>query len=372
MIKSEKELLTIINELQEKTPKTSLLLFRGQTNKYDKVRSGRARPDAFIVPEIENGWNTIVSRISTNPSNNKKYNKAVLQHYGFPTFYLDLTSNPLTASWFACNEFTPLKPTLWIGNTFRYQDETTYTSIDNGIGYVYVLEIPNFEHLIKNDELFDISEEARFDRPGKQDAYLMLDQPPRLPNPNDFVKEILEIDRKNFKSSKGIKELFPHPNSDKGYADLLDVPFVQLPSFYMKDPNEEREQKENEKNHEDKTEIDLDKYFVVGRRAIKIPFYVEDKNDLFEFNPKWKDTTIFEPSSFRLWKTDKFDLEEIHEGQKSILGETTKITLSPLAFHKLISNETEINLEWPKVNSNSIFFTKSVLDHDKVIDHGPP
>lgn len=99
---------------------------------------------------------------------------------------------------------------------------------------------------------------------------------------------------------------------------------------------------------------------------------MEDKNDLFEFKPKWKDTTIFEPSSFRLWKTEQFNLEEIHEGQRSVLGETTKITLSPLAFHKLLIEEKEIGLEWPKVNSDSILFTKSVLDHDKVIDHAPP
>jgi len=361
MIKSEQELSTIIKEFPKKIPETSLLLFRGQTNKYDKIRSGRARPDAFIIPEIENGWNTIVNRISTNTSNNKKYNQAILQHYGFPTFYLDLTSNPLTAAWFACNEFTPLKPTMWIGNTFRYHDDTTYTQIEEGIGYVYILEIPNYYTMIQDDELFDITKETRFDRPQKQGAYLMLDQPPRLPNPNDFVKEIIEIDRKQFRSSKGIKELFPHPNSDKGYADLLDVPFVQFPSFYMNDKKEEKE-----------TEIDLDKYFVVGRRAIKIPFYVEDKDDLFEFNPKWKDTTIFEPSPFRLWKTEQFNLEEIHEGQKSIFGETTKITLSPLALHKLLTEGKEIELEWPRVNSNSIFFTKSVLDHDKVINHTPP
>lgn len=256
MIRSEKELSEYINECQKKIPETNLLLFRGQTNKYEKVRSGRARPNALIIPEIENGWNTIVNRISTNPSNNKKYNQAVLQHYGFPTFYLDLTSNPLTAAWFACNEFTPLKPTLWIGNTFRFHDETTYTQIEKGIGYVYIFEIPNFEKMIHENELFDITRESRFLRPQSQDAYLMLDQPPRLPNPNDFLKEILEIERESFRASKKIKELFPHPNTDKGYADLLDVPFVQLPSFYMKDKKEDEVDKEK-----DKTEIELDKYF---------------------------------------------------------------------------------------------------------------
>jgi hypothetical protein len=71
MIKSESELLNLIEKFQVDIPVTSILLFRGQTNKFERIRSGRARPDAFVIPEVENGWNTIVNRISTNTENNK-------------------------------------------------------------------------------------------------------------------------------------------------------------------------------------------------------------------------------------------------------------------------------------------------------------
>src|SRR5690606_12942809 len=134
MIQSEKELLDTIDEIKTGIPGTSLLLFRGQTRLYDKIRSGRARPDTVVVPEVENGWNTIVNRL-TQKNSTTKFNQAILQHYGLPTFYIDLTSDPLTAAWFACNRYEELKPTMWIGNTFRFQDETTYNPIKDDKGY---------------------------------------------------------------------------------------------------------------------------------------------------------------------------------------------------------------------------------------------
>jgi len=366
MIQSEKDLLDTIAEIRAKIPDTSLLLFRGQTRLYDKIRSGRARPDIVVVPEVENGWNTIVNRL-TKKTSTTKFNQAILQHYGLPTFYIDLTSDPLTAAWFACSRYEELKPTMWIGNTFRFQDETTYNLIKDDIGYIFVLEIPHYKEMISKNELFDLAHEDIFLRPKNQSAYLMLDQPPRLPNPNSFIVDTLEIDRSKFTTSKTLKELFPNPKNDKGYASLLDVPYVQLPSYYYSS-KEKKEQSEEE----DKMSIDMDKFFVVGKRAIKIPLYVESKDDLFEFNPKWKDTVIYEPSPFRLWKTEKFNIADIHEGQNGIFGDTAKITISPVAFNNLIRDSSEIELAWPLVNSNSIFFTKAVLDHDKVIDHAPP
>lgn len=366
MIQSEKELLDTVAEIRAKIPDTSILLFRGQTRLYDKIRSGRARPNTIVVPEVENGWNTIINRL-TKRTSASKFNQAILQHYGLPTFYIDLTSDPLTAAWFSCNRYEELEPTMWIGNTFRFQDETTYKAITDGVGYVFVLEIPNYKDMIANNELFDLDHDDIFLRPHSQSAYLMLDQPPRLPNPNSYIIETLEIERSKFTSSKTLKGLFPNPKNDKGYASLLDVPYVQLPSFYFS-----KKEKQEPKEEDNKMSIDMDKFFVVGKRAIRIPLYIESKDDLFEFNPKWKDTVIYEPSPFRLWKTETFNISEIHEGQNSVFGETAKITISPIASDKLFSDKNDTELAWPLINSNSIFFTKAVLDHDKVIDHSPP
>ncbi|MCZ4696413.1 FRG domain-containing protein [Ancylomarina euxinus] len=365
MIESEEQLLKEIDKIRKEVPPENLLLFRGQNQIYDEVRSGRARQNTIVNSEVESGWNTIVNRL-TDKKSGTKYNQAILQHYGLPTFYLDLTNNPLTAAWFACYKYEVLKPTMWIGNTFRFQDETTYKKLDDGIGYIIIFEVPNYEEMITEEELFDIGNESKFIRPEKQGAYLILDHPPRLPNPNKFIKKIIEIDRSLFTSSKSLKELFPHPKIDKGYAGLLDVPYVQLPQHYYNKPCK------NFVGVNEETVESLDKFFVIGKRAIHIPFYIEDKDDLYDFNPKWKDTTIYEPSPFRIWKTEYFNISKMHKGQKGDFVDTAKITISPVAFNRLFSNDESLELSWPNINSNSIFFTKAVLDHDKVIDHSPP
>jgi len=366
MIKSEEQLINEIDKISKEVPSENLLLFRGQNHIYEKVRSGRARPDVFVNPEVENGWNTIINRLTDNNSN-IKYNQAILQHYGLPTYYLDLTSDCFTAAWFACFKNEVLKPKILIGNTFRFQDETTYKKIEDGVGYLIIFEIPNYKKMIDENELFDIGNESKFIRPKRQNAFLMLDHPPRLPNPNNFVKKILEIDRESFVSSKSLKELFPHPGIDKGYAELLDVPFIQSPFYYIKQLSNNAELKSKIGESES-----LDKFFVFGCRAINIPFYIENKNDLFDYNPKWKNTIIYEPSPFRLWKTENFNISELHEGQNGNFRDTAKITIAPSAFNRLVSYEEQLELSWPNINSNSIFFTKAVIDHDKIIDHSPP
>lgn len=359
MIKSEIELIKRIEEIRSNISNDSLLLFRGQTNLYNKIRSGKARPDMKIVPEVELGWNTIVNKINEKYSNTE-LNFAILQHYGFPTYYIDLTSNPLVASFFATNKYKELKPPIWTGNSFRFQDATTYIPINEGVGYVFVLEIPNYKELIQKQELFIIQNNNIFLRPKKQSAYLMLDHPPKLPNPNDFLIETLKVDRSKFKSSLSTEELFPNPKLDKGYQELLNVPYVQIPSYFLEKHKEEHEIE------------DIDKHFLFGSRAIKIPLYMKESKDFDSFNPKWKDSTLYEPSSFRLWKTENFNISEIFENQNKNFCESSKITISPTAFYDLLDNEDELELNWPNINSNNIFFTKSEFDYDKVINHNPP
>ena len=365
MITSEKQLIEIVDKLKAKTPSNNLLLFRGKIQLYDKIQSSKRRLSTFVVPEVEDSWNTIVSRISENHHNSTNYNQAILQHYGLSTNYLDLTKNPVIAAWFACHQYKQLESRIFGGVSFRFQDESTYEKIDEGIGYLYIYEIPNYLELISQNELFDITNENIFLRPKCQDAFLIIDQPPRLPNPNNFIIETLEINRSLFEPSKKLKELFPSPKTDIGYAQLLNVPFIQTPSFYF---NKNYIGKYKDADFEIE---DIDKSLVFAKRVISIPKYIDGKNDR-DYNPKWEDITLYEPSPFRIWKIDDFNISEIYEGQSGEFGKTVKITISPKAFD-IIKVDKEIDdLEWPSVDSNSIFFTLAEYDYDKIIDHSPP
>lgn len=363
MIETEEQLNLIIQEIKKNTPDENLLLFRGQTCLYENMRSERARPNVNANKQVEIGWNTIVNRITQRYENNLKHNQAILQHYGFPTYFLDLTKNPKIASWFACNEFKKLEPLLYFGKGIRIQDEASYEEIKTGIGYLIILEIPNFKNAIENNELFDISNESMFLRAKNQEAYLLLDQPPRLPNPNNFIIKVLKINRTKFKSSITIKELFPNPKIDKGYAYLLDTPYIQSPPYLFKP---------SENNNKNLTFNSLDEYCTPSKRLINIPLYVNHKKDIDDFNPKWKDKTLFEPLKFRNWQIENFEISNIHEGQNGNFKDSAKITIPPDILNKILVNVENNQFEWPEINSESILFTFAELDHDKVSEHTPP
>jgi len=63
MITSENQLKEAIQKVQSTVPDTSMLLFRGENREYEQMRAGKTRPEAFDIPEIENGWNTIVGSL---------------------------------------------------------------------------------------------------------------------------------------------------------------------------------------------------------------------------------------------------------------------------------------------------------------------
>lgn len=366
VLKNESQLNEAIKRIQSTIPNTSLLLFRGESEKYTEMRSGKARPKAYDIPELENGWNTIVGRLVKDKNRSTEYKQAILQHYGYPTFYLDLTNNPLVAAWFATNKYTKLEPIKWIGEIgLRLHDRTTYNKINDGIGYLHILEIPNYKTLIDDNLLFDITNENFFIRPQKQFAFLMLDKDSRICDPNAFVIRTFEIDRSEFCSSFDIIDLFPLPDKDLGYNSLLDVPFVKN-SFCYVPPDE--------------PVIDMPDYMTLDylnshiKRIIDIPFYVKEINNLFGIKPKTKDLVLYEPILFRNWKQfatlNLADFFSIHSDV--LLSDATKISLSPTSLSKMQNSELEIDLVWPEVNSDNILFVKTEYQHDVGGREAPP
>ncbi|MFD2968784.1 FRG domain-containing protein [Sphingobacterium bambusae] len=358
MITNENQLKEAIEKIQSASSNTSLLLFRGENQKYEQMRSGKARPNAFDIPEIENGWNTIVGRLIRDQNRSTEYKQSILQHYGYPTFYLDLTCDPLVAAWFSVYKFKKLEPIKWIGEIgFRLHNRTTYEKIYDGVGYLYILEIPNYKTFIESNLLFDISDEDLFIRPKKQSAFLMLDRNDNVCNPNNFVIHTLKIDRSQFSSSYDILDLFPHPSDDKGYNKLLDVPFIKNSFCYVTS---------DESTDHAPDYMTLDYFHSHSKRIIDIPFYLKEIDNLYNIKPKTKDITLFEPILFRNWKQlDRFNLADYFSVPNDVfLSDATKISLSPAALYNLYKADSQITLQWPKVNSDNILFIKTEYAHD--------
>ena len=160
----------------------SLILFRGQNSLHPTLSSGLSRPDVRYEPDVDRGLSAIAGDILGHTSvtaGNTPFRKAVLQHYGYKTHYIDLTADPGVAAWFACNKLER-RPMVYAGAQMRTVDRVRYARRSGGLGYVIVLAMPDAEMLKTGRRLFDISTLEPFIRPSRQRAWLLLDRKPCL------------------------------------------------------------------------------------------------------------------------------------------------------------------------------------------------
>lgn len=173
-----------------------VILYRGQTILYPTLQSGRRRPGVKVNADVEQGWSVVAGKIIAEggeAQNALHLRKAVLQHYGFVTDYLDLTSDIHIAAWFATNE-SDSRTTFWGGGPPRRFSQTRYTRRVEGTGYVVVVAVPRAEIEKESPTVFDISRLQHLVRPQRQRAWLMLARPPLLPDPNAYWIATVELD----------------------------------------------------------------------------------------------------------------------------------------------------------------------------------
>ncbi|MFZ0039144.1 MAG: FRG domain-containing protein [Candidatus Acidiferrales bacterium] len=353
-VNSTEELLTAVASISTLHPK-SLLLFRGQDNLPDTLRSGLSRPDVRYEQDVDNGISALAGSILGHESvtaGNIPFRKAVLQHYGYKTHYVDLTTDPGVAAWFATNT-GKRRPYFYLGSAVRMIEQISYSRRDEGEGFLVVLAVPNPEALQTRRRLFDISSLKPFLRPSRQRAWLAYDRPPLLPDPNDFWIATIRIDCSKFTSAFTSRYLFPPPAEDEGFRSLLNIPFVEAPDDWK---GTDKDQEKRRRGLHD---------FCAAVRSLPIPEYeyAEKNND---YDHKWSDQTLTEAKPMQVWVRWKFDLSQRLSGVTGDISEATKITLSPRAHDIVFEPPPEVPLRWPSVGTDELFFTFAQYGHDKV------
>jgi hypothetical protein len=284
--------------------------------------------------------------------------EAILQHYGAPTHYVDLTSDPEVAAWFALHR-AKLDEQIYLGSCFRKLPYICYERTESEYGYVLVLAIPNPTGMEKSEILFSLEDlPVSFVRPFRQKGWLMLDQPPIMPDPNEFWIFSIPLLSKSFRTDLRSTYLFPGPEQDPAFRRLSTLPYVQVPFGYLGTHSDEKPFKEA--THE--------KWYF-GLRALDLPEYLETPKEE-SVNHKWEDYIIFEPDPMRMWRNWRSALSENFPDLNGNIGQATKITIAPAAF-ALLTAEATAQCSWPSVGADDILFTFAALDHDKVSEHGP-
>jgi hypothetical protein len=162
--------------------------------------------------------------------------QAILQHYGWRSFFLDVTTDPAVASWFAGNKYSSERSCELLEDCFEdpvfiLREHAKYTPA-NEIGCVYVLNRKALRaHNIQAVDLVEITTVAGRPRFLAQSAFMVGKLDDQLPD--DCIHARVFAASSTFREYAAQypditeERLFPGPDSDPVLASLLSLPWVK-------------------------------------------------------------------------------------------------------------------------------------------------
>ena len=178
-----------------------------------------------------------VLRAFTGQHSNLALNQAILQHYGFRSFYLDCSDHPAVSAWFAGNQFS-IKPSLELCEDcherplFLRKKMASYNAAV-GVGHLYVLDRAACEKVGLTD-LRAIAIEGARTRASVQSAHL-LGPLRNAPLPVECFLAHIEADCaifREFAAEAGLVStgsVFPPSTEDPILDALLSLPWIPIP-----------------------------------------------------------------------------------------------------------------------------------------------
>jgi len=223
-------------------------LFRGQTDHYLDSNGKVSIPTSFsrhgCIPPLMFKWvhysNAIIRAFGGRDYHNisLESSQAILQHYGWRSFFVDLTKSAHLACWFAANKYEERK-TINMCEDFEenpvmlVQKESLYTET-NQQGHIYIIDVLALESLnLKVHDLTEIDSEGGTLRFHVQEACLVGNLKNGLPHQSVIAH--LEVNHQilvDYYRKNGIKttsDVFPDRKKDFILQSLLNIPWYRIP-----------------------------------------------------------------------------------------------------------------------------------------------
>ncbi|MGV1606418.1 FRG domain-containing protein [Klebsiella pneumoniae] len=220
-------------------------LYRGQTKHYLSSDGSPSMPTSFqrqgCVPDLMIMWTYYAKRAlqhlvrGWNDTGDNATNQAILQHYGFRSFFLDVSGDPRVAAWFACNKFDSKYVVNLVEDCF--EDPVWLRTLNacfapsEDIGHIYLISQKLLrQYNLQAVHLSEIATDHGAPRYVRQDAYMVG---PLIREGLDgdciicHISAPAEVLRK-YAEGYSVGWLFPEPCEDPVYRELLAMPWVKM------------------------------------------------------------------------------------------------------------------------------------------------
>lgn len=220
-------------------------LFRGQTKHFERGDGSPSLTTTFsrsgCIPDLMIKWQHYACKIlkryvqGRTDISDLATDQAVLQHYGWRSFFLDATGDAKVAAWFASNQYRSSKVTNLVEDCFENPvlliSEMASFVRAKGVGHLYVLSRKMIRRSsIEAVHLSEIATNTGNPRYVRQDAYMV--------GPVDPCGLALDCIRYHITAPIDVlaayaqgfvtETLFPSPSEDPILNELLAMPWEQI------------------------------------------------------------------------------------------------------------------------------------------------
>ncbi|WDG50454.1 FRG domain-containing protein [Pseudomonas chlororaphis] len=221
------------------------VLYRGQAQNYTGSEGLPTLSTSFqrqgCVPDLMIKWTYYAKRALQHlvrgwkDTGDTATDQAILQHYGFRSFFLDASGDPRVAAWFASNRFESKIAVNLVEDCF--EDPVWLRTLNawfvptEEVGHLYLISQKSLRQSgIQAVHLSEIATDQGAPRYARQDAYMV----------GPLIQSGLSSDcilchitapaevLRNFAGDYNVGWLFPEPSDDPVYQELLAMPWEKM------------------------------------------------------------------------------------------------------------------------------------------------